>query len=284
MNQYKPLSSNRTDVIRAKRIYGTWYGAALGFAFSIFAWGVDAYLLSQVNSIYPWMKFIGGVVPSVIIGGLAGWLSARLDKGFLAVFIWAVAALAYAWLTVMLPLQIAPRLLSMAEPGIGELLHYEYYAGFSARIGVAFVWLFIFVSILGILQLPLSDSAVFSTSVLGKVWPMLISIVLMSISGTIIDGLNNELLRKPIYALDETIQFQLDNLGREVDAAEARRMHVGSLRAVGNLVTLERRLIVSGYNEYLEEVDVLVKFEDAWVECQIFYSQPVNCKQVGNTP
>jgi hypothetical protein len=284
MSQYKPLSSNRTDVIRAKRIYGTWYGAALGLAFSVFAWGVDAYLLSQVHTIYPWMKFIGGVVPAVIIGGLAGWLSARLDKGFLAVLIWAVAALAYAWLTVMLPLQIAPRLLGMAEPGIGALLHYEYYAGFSARIGVAFVWLFIFVSILGILQLPLSDSAVFSTSILGKVWPMLISIVLMSISGTIIDGLNNELLRKPIYALDETIQFYLDNLGKEVDATEARRMHVGSLRAIGDLVTPERRLIVSGYNEYLEEVDVLVKFEKDWVECQVFYSQPVNCKQVGNTP
>lgn len=284
MSQYKPLSSNRTDVIHAKRIYGTWYGAALGLAFSIFAWGVDAYLLSQVHTIYPWMKFIGGVVPAVIIGGLAGWLSARLDKGFLAVLIWAVAALAYAWLTVMLPLQIAPRLLGMAEPGIGGLLHYEYYAGFSARIGVAFVWLFIFVSILGILQLPLSDSAVFSTSILGKVWPMLISIVLMSISGTIIDGLNNELLRKPIYALDETIQFHLDSQGKEVDAAEARRMHIGSLRAVGDLVTPERRLIVSGYNEYLEEVDVLVKFEGSWVECQVFYSQPVNCKQVGNTP
>jgi hypothetical protein len=230
------------------------------------------------------MKFFGGVIPAVIIGGLAGGLSARLDKAFFAVLIWAVAALIFAWLTVMLPLQITPRLLGLAEPGLKGLLHYEYYPEFSARIGVAFAWITIFMFISGLLQLPLSESAVFSTSVLGKVSPMLISLVLMGIAGTIVDGLNNELLRNPINELDATIQFYIDNQGKEVDLKESRRMHQGSLRAIHELVTPERSLIVSGHNEFLEEVDVLVKFKDAWVECQVLYSQPVNCKQVGQTP
>lgn len=281
MTTYKPLSFNRADVIRSKQTYGIWYGIALGIAFSIFAWGRDAYLLSQTNALAPWLAFISGLVPCVIIGGLAGGLSARLDKAFFSILIWAIAGLTFAWLTVALPLQFSPRLLGLAEPGIEELLHYEYYPEFSTRIGVAFGWIFIFMFIAGLIQLPVSESAVFSTSILGKVWPMLISVLLMGIAGTIVDGLNNELLRTPINQLDAAIQFFVDNKGKEVDPATSRKMRQGSLRAVEELITEDRRLVVSGYNEYLEEVDVLVKFEDAWVECLVLYGQPSNCKQVG---
>ncbi|MEO8355395.1 MAG: hypothetical protein ABI621_05755 [Chloroflexota bacterium] len=284
MSIYQPLSPERSDVLRSKRIYGIWFGAALGFTFALFAWGVDAFLLSTMNSLHPWIKFVGGTVPSIIVGALAGWLSARIDKAIIAVLIWAVASLAFAWLTVMLPLQIAPRLLGAIEPEVQSLLHYTYYAGFSARVGVAYVWIVIFVSIAGLLQLPLSDGAVFSTSWLGKLAPMLVGLVLMSISGTIIDGLNNELLRSPIDSLNLTIQFMVDHQGQEIDVLESRRMHLGSLRAVETLITPQRRLIVSSYDEYLNEVNVLVKFERAWVECKVFYNQPINCKQVGNVP
>jgi hypothetical protein len=280
MKLYKPVTPERPDVLRSKWIYGCWYGVALGLAFSIFAWGIDAYVLSQANSLHPWLKFIGGVIPSVLIGGIAGWLSARLGKALFAVAIWALAAGAFAWLTVMLPLQITPRLLEMIEPGIRGLLHYEYYTGFASRIGIAFVWIAIFVTISGLLQLPLSDSAVFSTSFLGKVAPMLVSLVLMGISGTIIDGLNNELLRTPLQTMDATIQFYVDHQNSEVDPMLSRKMHLGALRAVQEAVTPNRSLIVSGYNEYLEEVDVLVRFDHAWVECSVLYNQPINCAEV----
>ncbi len=49
-------------------------------------------------------------------------------------------------------------------------------------------------------------------------------------------------------------------------------------------MTPDRKLIVSGYDAFLGEVNVLVKFDKAWVECQVMYNQPVNCKQVGTIP
>jgi hypothetical protein len=284
MSIYQTISHDRPDVLRARRIYGIWFGAALGLTFAAFAWGVDAFLLSTMNSFYPWLKFVGGAIPATIVGALAGWLSARSARPGIAVLVWGAASLFFAWLTVMLPLQIAPRLLGMIDPEIQELLHYTYYPGFASRVGVAFVWIAIFVSLAGLLQLPLSDGAVFSTSLLGKVSPMLVGVVLMGISGSIIDGLNNELLRSPIDSLNLTIEFFVDHEGREIDVLESRRMHLGALRAVDDLITPERSLIVSGYDEYLGEVDVLVKFEEAWVECEVFYGQPINCKQVGPNP
>ena len=274
----------RSEVVRAKHVYGVWFGIALGLTFSIFAWGIDAYRLSLIHGLYPWIKFLGGAIPCMIVGGLTGWLAAVLDKPVLALLLWAVAASVFAWLTVSLPLQILPRILSWIEPGIRDLLHYTYYEVFSARFGVAYAWLVIFISLAGLLQIPLSDSAVFATSIFGKISPMLVTLVLMAICGTIVDGLNNELLRGPIDSLNTTVQFALDNRGKEVDPLQARQLHMGALRSVDESITPERRYFVSGYDQYLEQVQVLARFERAWVECKLITNQLIMCEKVKDIP
>lgn len=276
------LPAIRPEILRSKYVFGIWFGVVLGLTFSIFAWGIDAFLLNRINGLYPWLKFLGGVIPCVVVSGFVGWLSARLDKPLVAMLLWAVAASVFAWLTVSLPLQITPRILSLAEPGIQDLLHYTYYEAFSIRLGVAYVWIAIFVCLAGLLQIPLSDSAIFSTSFFGKLSPILVSLVLMGICGTIVDGLNNELLRSPVDAVNATIQFALDNRGREISPAESRRMRLSALRSVENLITPQRKFIVSGYDQFLEQVYVLARFDRAWVECELAVNQILNCKQVGN--
>jgi hypothetical protein len=283
MNSNTPdLLSDRSDVIRSKHAYGVWFGIALGFTFSIFAWGIDAYRLDQVNGFYPWLKFLGGAIPCTILGGLAGWLTAKLDKPLFGLLVWAVVASIFAWLTVSLPLQIAPRILGILDPEIKDLLHYSYQSeAFTPRFGMAYVWLAIFVSIAGLLQIPLSDSAVFSTSFFGKISPMLVTLVLMAICGIIVDNLNNEPLRAPITALNSTIQFSVDNQGKEIDPKIYRQLHLGALRATSDLITPERKFIVSGYDLLLEDVQILTRFEDAWVECKLISNQLISCEQVG---
>ena len=276
------ILSARPDVMRAKHVYGIWFGVALGLTFSIFAWGLDAYALSQMNGLYPWLKFLGGVIPCTLIGALTGWLAARLEKPLFALLLWGAAATVFAWLTVSLPLQITPRILGLADPGIKDLLNYTYYEAFTSRLAVAYGWLAIFISLAGLLQIPLSDSAVFSTSLLGKVAPMLVTLILMAICGTVVDTLNNELLRSPIDTVDTTIQFILDNRGKEIDVLEARRRHLGALRTVDDLITPERKFIVSGYDQFLEQVQVLARFEEAWVECELIANQLIFCEQMKN--
>jgi hypothetical protein len=275
-------SAGHPEILRSKHIFGLWFGVALGLTFSIFAWGIDAFLLNRMNGLFPWLKFLGGVIPCVVVGGFIGWLSARLDKPLFAMLLWAAAASVFAWLTVSLPLQITPRILSLADAGIKDLLHYTNYEAFSIRFGVAYIWIAIFVSLAGLLQIPLSDSAVFSTSFLGRMSPILFTLVLMAICGTIVDGLNNEKLRSPVDAVNMTIQFMIDHQGEEIDPAVSRRMHLGALRNVADLITSERKFIVSGYDQLLEQVQVLARFEKAWVECDLVVNQLIKCEQVGN--
>jgi hypothetical protein len=284
MKTYKPISADRTDVLRAKKMYGIWYGASLGFFFALFAWGPDAYELSKINSFDPWLKFVVAVLLCTIVGGLTGWIAARQDKPLLAMFIWIVPGLLYAWLVVNLPFVIFPRLLSLLSPDVTQYIKYTYYPEFITRSSIAFTWIVIFVAIVGLLQIPLSEGAVFSTSIVGKLIPILIGMILMSICGVIVDGLTNEFLRGPVAGLNDSIQFAIDHRGQQVDKTQARVMRQGSLRGVQDLITPQRKLLVSRYTADLGEVDVLVKFEKAWVECQVFYNQPVNCKQVGSIP
>ena len=280
----KPLQindSDRPDVLRAKHIYGIWYGATLGFLFAVFAWGFDAYLLSSMHSLYPWLKFAGGAIPCIVAGGITGWLATLLKKPIFAMLLWAATAFFFAWLTVALPLRITPMLMGIVDSETHGLLHYTLYDNFAVRINAAYLWIGIFVAICGLIQLPLSESAVFSTSMGGKISPMLLCVVLMAICGMLIDGLNNELLRSPIKAMDETLQYAVEHQGQEVSPEESRRMRLSSLRTVQDLVTPEYKMIVSGYDEFIVEVKVLVHFQNAWVECSVFYNQPVSCKQVG---
>jgi hypothetical protein len=273
------ILASRPDVLRAKHAYGIWYGAAAGLTFSIFAWGIDAFLLDRLNGFFPWLKFLGGVIPCVLVGGLAGWVSARLDNPILSLVFWGIAAAIFAWLTVSLPLQITPWILDLVEPGIVDLLHYMDEAAMF-RFGVAFVWLAIFIFLVGLLQIPLSDSAVFSTSLFGKISPMLITLGLMAICGLVMDSLNNALLRSSVDALNTPVQFMLDHRGQKIDVTDSRRMHLGALRPVNELLTPERKFIVSGYDHVLEKVQVLTRFESAWVECELVSNQLVTCEQV----
>ncbi|MBV6451022.1 MAG: hypothetical protein MHPDNHAH_01750 [Anaerolineales bacterium] len=274
--------SVRADIIQSKRRYGFFFGASLGLLFAIATWGLDSYLLYQAHGLLPWLKLGAGAILCGIAGGIAGGLAARLDNIAYAVLLWMATAVIFAWLIVNLPTRITPRLIEFNEPEIQGLLNYTYYQAFSWRVAVAFAWIVIFVGIMGALQLPLSESAIFSASVGGKIVPVIVLVLVMGICGSLVDNLVNEPLRSATFAINEILQFSIAHEGQEVDPAEARAMHLGSLRGVQELITQEYRLIVSGYDEFFGKVQVLAQFENAWAECTVIYSQPTNCEQVGS--
>jgi hypothetical protein len=267
----------RPEVWREKLAFGVSYGAAAGLAFAGVTWGWDAIQLYRANALFPWLKLVFGLAACGLIGSLTGWLVMRFDKSLAAFLFWLVAALVFAWMVTALPLQIAPRIATWLEPDLKGLLDYVYYDEFSSRTGVAYAWVGIFTAIIGLLQLPLSDSGVFSTSRLGRAAPALACILIMGMNGMFVDGLNNGPLRSGLLSVNETIQFAVDHQNETVDQKESLRMHLGSLRMIREYINRPRKLIVGGFDEFLTEVNVLVRFGDVWVNCISIYNQPSNC-------
>jgi hypothetical protein len=280
INKFDNLNA-RPEILKLKRKFGILYGMTAALAFAVASWAWDGYMLNVSHAYFPWTMLITGMVLCAVIGGIAGWLTARSDSGLFGVIFWLVASLFFAWIMVALPLKINPFIVSKLDPQLGTLLNYEKGMEFAFRFGASLAWVLPFTLIVGVTQLPISEPAVFSTSVFGKIIPLLFCIVVMSIGGVITDNLINSHFRDGIAALDNTIQFVLDNKDNEnVDKALSRQVHARALSTVEEYVQESRHLFVGSYDEYLGELHVMVKFGDQWVDCLVLYSQPVSCKRV----
>lgn len=271
---------HRPDVIRLKLGIGIAYGMMVGFSFAAATWGIDGFLLSQAHAFYPWLKFIVGAVICMTVGGSAGWLVARSEKSVLGLLIYLGVGLVFSWLIVALPFRMVPILMQWLDPETANLLNYTFYEGFNSRFVIAIAWVSLFVALVGLLQLPLTEPAAFSTSFFGKVSPLLVCAVVMFINGVIVDTLNNEPLRTAVLHLENTIQFAVEHQNEEVDRDTARLMRMSSLRAVESVISQPRKLIVGSYDQFLDQIHVLIRFGDTWVDCVVVYNQPSFCEYV----
>ena len=269
----------RPDVIRLKRLTGAIYGIVSGLAFAAAAWGWDGFKLSQSHAYLPWLGLSVALVFSAIVGAAAGWLTARFESILLGSFFWLISALLFAWLVINLPMQVSPFIVSKINPQMGALLNYTKDVEIGFRYGLAATWIIPFMLIVGVTQLPITESSVFSTSFFGKVIPFFFCVAVLGISGTFADSLINAQFRDAITSMDTTIQFTLDNKHNpQMDGDLARKMHASSLNAVKEDVVESRQLIVRSFDKTFGEIHVLIRFEDQWVDCTIIYAQPSFCK------
>jgi len=280
LNKFDNLNA-RPEIVRLKRKFGLLYGVIAGLTFAVAYWGRDGYMLNAAHAYFPWVMLITGSIFCAVVGGITGWLTAQSESSLLGFVFWLISSIFFAWIMVTLPLQINPFIVSKLDPQLGTLLNYEKGMEFVFRFGVSLAWVLPFMLIVGVTQLPITEPAVFSTSIFGKIAPLFFCIVVMSISGVITDSLINSHFRASIASLDNAIQFVLDNKNNEnVDKILAREVHARSLSTVGEYVQESRYLFVGSYDELLGEIHVLVKFadQDPWIDCNVLYSQPVSCK------
>lgn len=264
--------------IRQGAVFNAAYGLVAGLAFALAMWGRDAILLSNAHAFLPWVKLILGALMCALVGAITGWLASRRDNGCLGVFIWLGGALGMAAVTVVLPLSLMPALSEAVEPGLTGLLHYSTGNEYVVRFWIAFAWAGVFMSITGILQTTLVESAMAGLSTLGRLLPFSLSVILMAIGGVLLDDLINTPFRNAIYALDVPIHFILDSNGSAIDPEDARKYRTSALRIVEDDITAEHHLIVSEYDESFGRINVVIRFGDTWVECTTVYQQATFCE------
>lgn len=265
-------------LIRQKRRYGIAYGAVIGLALAISVWGWDGYMLAQAHGFLPWLKLALGGSACALAGGLAGWITSRLERWLSTLLAWLAAAAFFAWLVVSVPLQIAPQVSAWFEPQLARMIEISGAEQLSTRMVVASLWTIPFILLAGGFQNLLVESAVFAANRVGNAAPFLAGVLIVSICGMVVDSFNNEPLRSAMLAMDRTVQFVLDTQGMEVDPAVSRKNHAGSLRGIKEQVTQVRAMTVTGYSPDLGDVQIAIRFETLMADCTIVYNQPAICK------
>ncbi len=283
MKSLNPFGEARVnpEIIRLRRAFGIVYGAVAGLAFAAASWGWNGYMLSGAHVYFPWLAFAVGAAACALFGALVGWLTALTNSGLAGALLWIASSLFFAWMIVALPLQITPFLLTKLDPQYAALTTYSAESvQFPYRFGVVAAWLFFFMLVVGALQQPVTESAAFSASAFGKIAPFFICVVVMAIGGAVTDNLINVYFREALLSLDQTIQFVVENQGKEeIDLARARQLHAKALGPVEALVRQERFLAVGGYDNTLEDLQVLVKFGGRWAQCRMQNAQLILCKE-----
>jgi hypothetical protein len=274
----------KTSVNIRKQLFGLLFGLSAGLAFAVFAWGVDGFLLARAHGAYPWVKFIPGLLISLAGGGLVGWLTVRLQNPIIRLFLWLLFAFLLSKLFLWIPIKVAPQFISWFDSYLGNYLNYPLYSDFNHMQWIGFVVIAIIAILCGLLENVLIEQALFSTGTFSMAIPLVISFVFFCLAGNTVDGFYNKQIRDPIIAVDDLLQFAVDNTGKEVSAEVSRAMHLSAINPIKELLPLERSLILSNYDQMLGQIDVLVKFNGHWVKCTTVYNQVTFCKLVFDEP
>lgn len=271
-------------VSKRKQVAGLLYGLAAGLAFAIFAWGVDAFLLARANGIFTWVRFVPGLLICLASGALVGWLTVRFERAWLSLLLWLLQALLFAHLVLWLPIKVAPRIISLFNPALGEFLKYPFHKELNQNLWIGFAIIAVVSLVCGLIQNILIDQALFSSGNFAIIVPLVICFLAFGLVGNSSDALLNKRFRESIQQVDKVIEFAIAHEGQEVPHEQARKMRLFALSQVQEVVTEERGLVLSNYDEMLGQVDVLVDFQGQWVKCPVIYNQVITCSRVFETP
>ena len=272
--------SRREDILKNKHRFGLFFGMVVGFAFAGATWGSDALILNRVHAYLPWLKLLIAILICVPTGGLAGWLSAKLDKTLFSVLFWLVTAAGFAWLSAINTFRIFPALLVKIQPSLTPFVEYPPDQNLAARVSLAFVWTGIFGVLIGLLQLPLSDGAVFASTYGPKLATFGVAILIMAVCGFIVDSLNNEPLRLPVISLSRVVDFAIETRGQDVDVELARSMRRYAVQEIEDWLDRPYSFVVSSFDREIGQVHILANFGGDWADCTVVYNQTSFCEPI----
>ena len=272
------------NVKHKKLKYGLSYGLVGGVAFAIFAWGVDAVLLTLAHATFPWIKFIPGLIICTLAGGLVGWLTIRFENHLIALLLWFLLAVLFSWLVVWLPLTGAPGIIKLLDPELATRFDFSQVQDiYQFRlVGLLAVGLAAIIS--GLLEINLVENALLAPSGFTHILTLLVCLILFGVGGSSTDHLINTNFREPIQAVDKLIQFAADNEGKEVPSITARAMHLSAAKDLDEYLQSPRQLTIIAFDPPLGMMNILVNFDGSLVQCTAIYSQPTNCVILSGTP
>ncbi len=274
----------KTIVNKKKQIVGLLYGLAAGFVFSVFAWGIDCILLAVSNGAFAWVKFVPGLLISLIAGGFVGWATVRFQNHFIGITLWLLFSLLLSKLITWLPIKVAPVLIGMFDKYLGKFLDYPNYSDLNQIRWFGFATIAIVAIICALIENILIDQALFSTGKIAIIVPLIVCSLCFGLVGSAVDGLFNKPIREPIQAVEKLLEFAATHVDEEVSPEVRRSMRLAAVNSIQEYLPRSRSLILSNFDQSFGQIDILVDFDGYWVKCTTVYNQVTFCENALETP
>ena len=276
MTQTKPSKKRFRDPDTLKA--GLIYGVLGGLAFAFTAWGIGAIQLANASAGYPWLKFAVGAVLCVLIGGIAGWLTALADNGFVGAFVWFLAGISFCWIASHLPFEGLTFLLNRLDarlPGIS----YPYPDSMQQRMVVVYMLVVLLSTLAGILQTTILDSVQRASTGFMRVMTTLLVVPFFALAGLVTAEYVNQPLETPLVVIGDLLKFNQQVKGQKLDPKVIAETHYRALGPIQDLAIKPYRLYLGSYDpEYLDSASVLIDFSGQWAECTVSSASVGVCK------
>jgi hypothetical protein len=253
-------------------------GAAAGFIYAFFAWGIDAFQLAAAHVSMPWLKFAIAILPILAIFTLVGWLNTKISHMVLCMLLWMVLATGLSYLISLFSFQFNAEILRSTHPEVSTYINYITPTGISSRRFVIIVMTNILFMIGGVLFDTASQSYFSASGTIGWLIPVLLCLALFGGAGYVADSNANAELRTQLVNVDEQLeevsQLDLGNLS-ERDQRLVRRFTKLDVDLAG-----PRKLVIGSFDDSFSQVNMLINFDGTWVNCLALNGHVGNCEML----
>jgi hypothetical protein len=269
------MTAERSSKREIKK-YSLLVGLLAGFGFAFGSWGINSISLASNHGMYPFSKFLVGVLACCLVGLLAGWFTWRVKSLLLNILIWVFAAVLLNRLALFVTFPVQYRIIGWLNPTAQSLIQYPLEYGVTTRATLVLIMMIVAGGIAGLLANNFVDEAV--TSVPFRRWLALLVWMAAFIGiGVLGDSLNQKPMREAVTVVNQAIQFTLQHEGEELDPEIQTRMGMRGLRSVSDYLHTDYRLLPAQYDQMMVFIRVLVKFGDTYAVCSVINNSMGTC-------
>jgi hypothetical protein len=261
---------DQNRLLLSTRLRTAWvFGALGGLAFSTVVWGLDSIPLLSSHTVLPLLPWVIGAIPCMVIGALAGWLTYRINHILASFIIWFATGLFFSYISSHLLFEIQTAALRWLAPDWASRVQYPFNASAQGHAVIVFLVVTTVTCLAGLLSINSMENAADAVAPAGKIFAVLTWVILFVLAGLAPKNSYSEPLLHPVAVTNQLIQFAVDHQGQAVDPTLASQIHLRAMEAIQDLLHQPRQLILSGFDENMSNMRVLVRFSDTWVECSV---------------
>ncbi len=263
---------------REKRLNGMFFGLIAGFWLGVGIWGMDAISLASAHGDLPWLKFLIGTPLLMIIGALAGWLTAFFDRAALGVLFWLLASVGIVWIASHMPFEGLSWAIGVLDHNFAGLEIYPFVE--SARIWMSLLYVVVgaITAIGGAFEVFFVEAATSAESHFSRFIKLASCLIIFIPIGLAVDNLINSSLRNPVLGVDDLVQIGLQARTENIPKEQQRQMGVRKLTPFQGFLTNPYRIILGTYDpETLDELTIYINFSGDWGMCAAIGVQPMVC-------
>ncbi len=256
--------------LRLRARYGIFYGLIAGLGFAFFTWFLDAIGLATAHAAYPFLKLISGMLVTLPVFILVGWLTTKTNSHIVGLILWGILSLWAFTASFLTQYDFLPRWYALLHEPVATLVRPSipsYFAALLLTVG-AILMMFAFL-ITGLLEINLIESTLASSSGGSKFMAAVVIVTLMGLAGNQVDTFTYRNSRLSIKSFHELITLVNSPEGQAMDEKTQTIHNFGAVTALGmeNLSKPYRFFLIKDMTGDYGSIDLMIELGNTWGKC-----------------